>query len=255
MHPGSHGLPPFGGGERGQSARDLREPVADVGAHRGIRPRRVARHERGGELAVEMRRQRRAAGGDVEQPVADQHVAALDHLAQQLAASDLGDLHVQLHVPLMDDEAQGRVVDARGEAVEQAIDRARAPLDRPPIGSRRPLREQAGRLRFERFPQLVELAHVGFARDPNPRAGARARLEEALLLQPPQGLRHWQDAHPQLGCDATSRHRRARRELSAQDLVEDGQVGAVGQGGTRCRSRRAARGTARLCSTVNVHSA
>ena len=48
-------------------------------------------------------------------------MVALDHLAQQLAACDVGDLHMQLDVPLVHDEAKRRV--RRG-----TIQNARRPL-------------------------------------------------------------------------------------------------------------------------------
>ena len=119
------------------------------------------------------------------------------------------DLHVQLHVPLVHLEAKRGVRAVSGQPIEQAIDLARDPLDRPALGRRRPFGEQPRRLRLERLSELVQLTHVGVARHADAGAGAGPRFEEAILLQPPQRIRDRQDAHPQLARDAASRHRRA----------------------------------------------
>lgn len=193
---------------------------------------------------METRRQRRPPPGDVEHPVQDEHVVALDHLAQQFAACRPRDLHVQLHVPPVHGEAQRRILAALREAGELPIEGARAPLERPALGRRRPLREQSRRLRLEGLPELVEMPHVGVGRHAHARPGPGPRFEEAILLEPAQRFRHGQDAHPQLESDTPSRHRRAGPELALQDVLADREVGAVGEAaglGRRCPSPGVAR--------------
>ena len=181
-------LPPFGGRQRAEVAGDFGQAIADVRAHGGIGGAGVARHERRRQPRVKIRRQRRVPRPDVEQPVQDQHVIAFDRLGQQRAARVLGDAHVQSHVLAVHLETEGGVVaSSRASRVNERID-----LARPGASSARRSaavarsREQPRRLRFERFAQLVEVADVGLGRHAHARAGARARFDQAIRLEPAQ---------------------------------------------------------------------
>ena len=98
------------------------------------------------------------------------------------------DLHVQLHVPLVHDEAQRRILAARRQPGEQAIDVARNRRDRLPLRRRRPLGEQSRRLGLERLAQFIELADVGVGGHAHARPGAGPGLEQAVFLQPAQRI-------------------------------------------------------------------
>ena len=95
--------------------------------------------------------------------------------------------------------------------------------------ARRPLREEPRRLRLERFAELVQLPHVGARRDLDPRAGARARLDQAVLLEPLQRVADGQDTHAELPREPPPRQRCAGPKLAAKDLVPNCEVGLVGE--------------------------
>src|SRR5207249_11579733 len=76
-------LEPAGFGARPERLQNGIDSIADVRAHGMVRRLDAALIQRIDQVPVKSRRQRRAAGRDVEQPVETQDVVLLDHLRQR----------------------------------------------------------------------------------------------------------------------------------------------------------------------------
>ena len=154
---------------------------------------------------------------------------AFDHLLEQMAVGVLGNPHVELQVLTVNVEAEAIVVAGVRQAIEKGVDVLGQSPQLAPLRRRGPLGEESRRLRFERFAELVELAHVGPGRHLDAGPGAGPRLDQAVLLEPLQGVADGQNTHAELPRQPTPRQRRARPNLTSKDFVSNRDVGLVGE--------------------------
>jgi hypothetical protein len=156
-------------------------------------------------------------------------VVAIDHFLKQRAAGALGDHHVQPHVLAVHHEREIGVAVARRKAIEEYVDLLGMPPQILFLARSGALGEEAGRLRLERFAQLVQIPDVALRRNANARAGARSAFDESRLFEAAQRIGDRHHAHSELAREAPPRQRRTGAETAAQDLFANGVIRLVRQ--------------------------
>jgi hypothetical protein len=150
-------------------------------------------------------------------PVQD-HVLALDHLLEQLAAG-VFPIHVELQCwlcPRPERRPRRRRPAISATRCRQALSSGAAAVAR------------SARAAPVRFSASAVRSRTSVGSEPA-RPRARPRLDQAILFQPLQRIADGQDAHAELLSQPPARQRRAGPQLSAQDLVPNREVSLVGE--------------------------
>jgi len=185
---------------------------------------------------MKLRRQSATIGYQVEKPVIDEHLVLFDRVLEFLAASVLGNAHVEFEM-----EGMYRVlqicVATRPEAVVKRVELFGQAQQLQALSHRCMHRAQPRRLCFQGFAYDALPSNLFRSWDPHPGSGAWAAFEQSLIFQLPECLGYGQQAHAEFCGKPPSRQRLSGAQFAAQDTFADAIVSLVRQRDGKVRGR------------------